>query len=109
MAAFGHHHKRGGAALGRATSFVVSLVLALNRVNIAAVTTILVLHFGVIGHHVPRHWDFMFPRRSGYARWRARGVREALPPGQWVWGSLRPPKEAKGFGGRKDPNGKSVT
>ena len=30
-------------------------MLALNRVNIAAVTTILVLHVGVIGHHVPRH------------------------------------------------------
>ena len=54
-AAVGRHHKRGGAAFGRATSFVVSFVLALNRVNIVAVTTILVLHVGVIGHHVPRH------------------------------------------------------
>ena len=43
------------AACGRASSFVVSFVLALNRVNIVAVTTILVLHVGVIGHHVPRH------------------------------------------------------
>ena len=33
----------------------VTFVLALNRVNIVAVTTILVLHVGVIGHHVPRH------------------------------------------------------
>ena len=55
VAAVGRHHKRGGAAFGRATSFVVSFVLALNRVNIVAVTTILVLHVGVIGHHVPRH------------------------------------------------------
>ena len=31
---------------GRATSFVVSFVLALNMVNIVAVTTILVLHVG---------------------------------------------------------------
>ena len=48
VAGFGRHHKRGGAA----TSFVVSFVLALNRVRIVAVTTILVLHVGVIGHHV---------------------------------------------------------
>ena len=40
---------------GRSTSSVVSFVLALNRVNVVAVTTILVLHVGVIGHHVPRH------------------------------------------------------
>ena len=38
-----------------ATSFVVSFVLSSNRVNIVAVTTILVLHVRVIGHHVPRH------------------------------------------------------
>ena len=42
-------------AFGRATSFVVSFVLALNRVNIVAVTTILVLPVGVIGRHDPRH------------------------------------------------------
>ena len=40
------------------------IVLALNRVNVVAVTTILVLPVGVIGHHVRRHY-FMFPRRSG--------------------------------------------
>ena len=55
VAAFGRHHKRGESAFGRATSFVVSFVLALNRMNIVAVTTLLVLHVGVIGHHVPRH------------------------------------------------------
>ena len=55
------NHKRGGAAVGRATSFVVTTngrhlwILALNRVNVVAVTTILVLHVGVIGHHAPRH------------------------------------------------------
>ena len=48
-------HKRGDAAFGRASSFVTSFVLVLNRVNIVAVTTILVLHVGVIGHDVPRH------------------------------------------------------
>ena len=55
VAACGRHHKRRDAACGRATSFVVSFVLALNRVNIVAVTTVLVLHVGVIGHHVPCH------------------------------------------------------
>ena len=55
------NHKRGGAAEGRATSFVVAAngrhlcILALNAMNTVAVTTILVLHVGVIGHHVPRH------------------------------------------------------
>ena len=34
---------------GRATSFVVSFVLALNRVNIVAVNAILVLHVGKTG------------------------------------------------------------
>ena len=60
VAACGRHHKRGDAAFGRATSFVVSFVLALNRVNVVAVTTILVLHVGVIGHRVPRQSCFMF-------------------------------------------------
>ena len=46
VAAFGRHHKRGDAAFGRATSFVVSFVLALNGVNDVAVTTILFLHGG---------------------------------------------------------------
>ena len=57
-------HKRGGAAEGRATSFVVAadgsatFVLALSRmntVNIVAVATILVSHDGAVGNHVPRH------------------------------------------------------
>ena len=46
VAAFGRQHKRGDAAVGRATSFVVSFVLALNMVNIVSVTAILVLHIG---------------------------------------------------------------
>ena len=46
------NHKRGGAAEGRATSFAVAAegphlrILALNRVNIVAVTTVLVMHVG---------------------------------------------------------------
>ena len=46
------HHKRGGAAFGRATSFVVAAkgrhycMLALNKVSIVTVTTLLVLHVG---------------------------------------------------------------
>ena len=45
-------HKRDGAAEGRATSFVVPAegrhlcILALNEVDIVAVSTILVLHVG---------------------------------------------------------------
>ena len=46
MAASSRRHKGGSAAFGRATSFVVSFVSALNTVNIVAVTTILVLHVG---------------------------------------------------------------
>ena len=89
---------------GRGTSFVVSFVLALNRVNVVAVTTILVLHVGLIGHHVPCHYDFMFPRRSYHAHLRAREVREALPPGRGVWGRLRPAQGKAGrFGVRHAP------
>ena len=57
--------KKGGAAEGRVTSFVVSAagrhlcILALNRVNVVAKTTILVLLVGVIGHPVPCQYDFM--------------------------------------------------
>ena len=46
VAAFGRHHKRGAAAFGCATSFVASFALALNKVSIVAITTILVLHAG---------------------------------------------------------------
>ena len=52
VAAVGRQHKRIGAAFGRATSFLVSVVSA---VNIVSVTTILALYVGVIEHHVPRH------------------------------------------------------
>ena len=34
MAAFGRHHKRGAAASGRGTSFVVSFVVAMKRVDV---------------------------------------------------------------------------
>ena len=50
----------------------------------------------MIGHHVPRHQVFMFLRRSGNARLRAREVRGALPPGRAVWGAFGPPREAGG-------------
>ena len=86
-------HKGGG----RGTSSVVSFVLALNRVNVIAVTTILVLHVGVIGHHVPCHYDLMFPHRSYHARLRARGVQGSLPPRRGLRGSLCfPPEGSKG-------------
>ena len=44
-------------------------------VNIVAINTIIVVHVGVIGYHVPRQSCFMFPRRSCNARLRARGSR----------------------------------
>ena len=103
MAAVGRHHKRGAAASGRDTSFVVSFVLALNRVNVVAVTTILVLHVGVIGHHVPCHYDFMFPRRSYHARLRARGVWGALPPVRGVGDGLRDPQGSRGVWAARPP------
>ena len=56
-----------------------TFVLTLTRLNVGAVTTILVLHVGVIGHHVPFQYDFMFPRRS----YHARGGQGALPLGVW--------------------------
>ena len=49
VAAVGRHHKRGGAAEGRATSFVVSFVFFVSpvkKVKIEASTTIRVLHVG---------------------------------------------------------------
>ena len=49
VAAFGRHHKRGAAAFGRGTSFVVSFVEAVNIVNIVAVNTVLVLHLSQPG------------------------------------------------------------
>ena len=57
VAACGRHHKRGGAASGRATSFVVSFVVALNRVNIVAVNTILVLYVGKPGRRTVGRTD----------------------------------------------------
>ena len=36
VAAFGRHHKRSGAAFGRATSVAVSFVVAMNRVDVVA-------------------------------------------------------------------------
>ena len=65
--------------LFKPTSFVVAAngrqlcILASNRVNVVAVTTILVLHVGVIGHRVLRQSCFMFlrvpPREGGGFGW----------------------------------------
>ena len=49
VAAVGRPHKRGAAASGRGTSFVVSFVLALNRLNIVAVNAKRFLHVGTTG------------------------------------------------------------
>ena len=47
--------------LSRGANVLAKAILALNRVNVVAVTTILVLHVAVIGHHVPCHYVFMPP------------------------------------------------
>ena len=49
VAAVGRDQKIAVAAFGCSTSSVVSFVLALNRANIVAVSTKLVLEVGVIG------------------------------------------------------------
>ena len=78
------NHKRGGPARGRATFAVAAngrhiCTLALNSANAIAMTTILVLHVGVIGHDVPCHYDLMFLRRSFHARLRAQeGLRRLV-------------------------------
>ena len=54
VAAVGRHHKRGGAAFGRATSFVVSFVVAMNRVHVVAADTIFVLRLSKSGRTVGR-------------------------------------------------------
>ena len=52
VAAFGRHHKRGAAAFGRATSFVVSFVCALTRASILALSTICDLRLSKTGRTV---------------------------------------------------------
>ena len=54
VAAVGRHHKRGGAAFGRATSFVVDFVVAMNRVDVVAVNTIFVLRLSKTGRTAGR-------------------------------------------------------
>ena len=82
---------------GRAIPFVGAAdgrhlcILALNRVIVVAVTTTLVLHVAVIGHHVPCHQDFMFPRCSCHARLRARGVGKDCPSGGPSGDAFAPP------------------
>ena len=84
------NHKSGGAAEGCVTSFVAAAasrhlcILALNRVNVVAVTTIIVLRVGVIGYPVPRQSCFMLPRRSCHARAGGFGG----PPGHPIVGGL---------------------
>ena len=71
---------------------MVSFVLALNKVNVIAVTIILVLHVGVIGHYIPCRYDFMFPRRLYHVRSRPRAL-----------GSLWHLRAAAGLGEREAP------
>ena len=50
----------------------------------------LVMHVGVVGHHVPCYFDFTFPRRSYHARSCASGVQGTLLFGRGVQGRRRP-------------------
>ena len=53
-AAVGRHHKRGGVAVGRDTSFVGSFVVAMNRVDVVALNTIFVVRLSRTGRTVGR-------------------------------------------------------
>ena len=60
VAACGRHHKRGGAAFGRATSFAVSFVVAMNRVDVVALNTyLLCVSVRLDGLSVGRTLDWM--------------------------------------------------
>ena len=84
---------------------MASFLLALNGVNGVAVTTILVWHVSVIGHHGPRYYDFMFPHRSYHARLRARGLWGPCPPGRGSVGAFAPPQGSRGgLGDGTPPN-----
>ena len=89
----GRHQKRGGAAFGRATSFVVSFVSALNRMNVIAVTTIIVVHVGMVGYHVPRQSWFMFLVRA--MRACVQGGPGAMPPSKGSGGAFGAAREAR--------------
>ena len=58
--------------VGRATTFVVSFVLALNRASMIASPSTRVWHVSVTRYNVSRPRGFMFPRRSGFSRSRVR-------------------------------------
>ena len=49
-----HTHYKGGAAFGSGTSFVVSFVVAMNRVDIVALNTIFALRLSKTGRTVGR-------------------------------------------------------
>ena len=55
MAACDCLHKRGGAAFGRVTCFVVAFVVAMNRVDVVALNTILVLRVSTAERTVGRN------------------------------------------------------
>ena len=54
VAAFARHQKKWRGIRPRHL-FYGFLVVVLNRVNVGAITTMLVLHVSVIGHHNLRH------------------------------------------------------
>ena len=72
------------AATTKEVAFVVSFVLALNKVNIVAVTTILVLHVGDDrSEHV--RLDIMFLAIRAACSMAVRAMRRG------IWGATRPP------------------
>ena len=69
VAAFGRHQKRGDAAFGRATSFVVSFACALDGASILALSTIYYLRLSKTGRTVlGRTFDWMNGRSDAVSR-----------------------------------------
>ena len=64
---------------------------------------LLVLHVGVIGHHVLCRYDFLFLRRSYHTRLggTAKGVQEGVPSVRGPWLA----RTAGGLEGCRRPNG----
>ena len=88
------NHKRGGAA-----------DVALNRVNIVAVTTILVLHVGVIRHSsCSSPLGLHLSSTYNHCALARKGGPGACPPGGGSGGAFGPLREATGLGAAKLPN-----
>ena len=81
VAAFGRHHKRGDAAFGRATSFVVSFIYALNGASILALSRIYDLCLSKTGRTgVGRTVDRMDGRSDAVSLYPVPFLAGPIPP-----------------------------